>query len=98
MHNMLQIAGTFCTDVAGASFKQNPGILNTGENVELLRVPTNNVHSNAIAVIDKNGNRAGWIPRALADYIAPDLDSKRLKIISCVVQDKKKITVNYHYV
>ncbi len=53
---------TFVTEVSGASFHQNPGVLIQGEDVILERVPTNKVYSNAISVLDKYGVRAGWIP------------------------------------
>jgi hypothetical protein len=86
---------TFVTEVAGASFHQNPGVLIQGEDVILERVPTNKVHSNAIAVLDKNGVRAGWIPRKLADILALEMHSADFCWISAVAEGKNFIRVHY---
>jgi hypothetical protein len=77
----------------GASFKQNPGNLKEGDFVTLVRVPTNQVHSNAIAVMDKDNLRAGWIPRGIADSIAPKLDSGRMCFDKCIVEEGKRVRV-----
>ncbi len=90
MHFFFQMQ-SIVVDVAGASFNQNPGNLTEGHFMTLVRVPSNRVHSNAIAVMDKDNLRAGWIPRGIADSLAPELDSGMMHIDKCVVEEGKRI-------
>ena len=75
--------------VAGAGFKQNPGKLAEGEAAYIERDPHNPVHCNAIAVLDKFGNRAGWIPRDLADSLSPAILEGKIKIIGCFAESSR---------
>jgi hypothetical protein len=84
---------SLCTHVAGAGFKQNPGKLVEGECVYLQRNPENPVHSNAIAVLNTQQERTGWIPRELADSLSPAMRDQAIKNIRCVVESKKEIRI-----
>ncbi len=86
---------TLTTFVAGAGFKQNPGKIVEGELVYLERDPENPVHCNAIAVLNMKRQRAGWIPRDLADSLSPAIRDGKVKVIRCIVESKKVIEISF---
>ncbi len=84
---------TFATVLAGAGFKQNPAKVVEGEILHLERAPMNPVHRNAIEVQNMLGERAGWIPRDLADSMSPDILEGKMKIVGCIAESKNFIHV-----
>jgi HIRAN domain len=48
-----------------------------GRMLELRRDPDNPHDPNAIAVHEPGGEQVGWVPRELAEQLAPDLDAGR---------------------
>jgi hypothetical protein len=84
---------SFSTALAGAGFNQNPAKVVGGEILHLERDPSNPVHCNAIAVLNMYGERAGWIPRDLADFMSPAIRQEKIKIVGCVAESKNVIQV-----
>ena len=72
----LRVAG-----VAGAARfhaeELSSGELEPGSVLELRRDPENEHDQNAIAVHARDGGQVGWVPRELAEEIAPELDAAR---------------------
>jgi hypothetical protein len=46
-----------------------------GSPLELRRDPANEHDANAIAVYSSDGRQVGWVPRGLAEEVAPSLDT-----------------------
>jgi hypothetical protein len=82
--------------VAGAGFKQNPGKLVEGDPVQIERDPDNKVHCNALAVLDKNGDRAGWIPRDIADSLSPKICDGTISVFRTFAESKKSIHIFFY--
>lgn len=51
-------------------------------NAALEREPTNKVDPNAIKVVSKGFGQVGYVPRLVAEVLAPRLDSGEAKIVS----------------
>ena len=72
----LRVAG-----VAGAARHHGDALssseLAPGSVLELRRDPGNEHDPNAIAVHEPGGGQVGWVPRELAEEIAPELDAGR---------------------
>jgi hypothetical protein len=51
------------------------------------------VHANAIAVVNMHGERAGWIPRDLADSMSPAILTGKMKIVGCVAESKNVLQI-----
>jgi hypothetical protein len=60
-----------------------------------VRDPLNAADSNAIAVLDSLGRRAGWIPRKKAKSLAVGLDLGTIVILECIVESEETIRVHY---
>ncbi len=71
-----------------ASAKTRERKLVDGEQVSLVRVPENRVHCNAIAVHDRTGKRAGWVPREMADVFSPALLNGEVKVLRIQGQEE----------
>ena len=68
----------FHTKVAGVTFDNRQRIIrrmSVGEIVSLVRDPYNPYDSNAIKVINSNGDQIGFISRELASSLAYQMDS-----------------------
>jgi len=72
----LQVAG-----VAGAGRHHNEALQSggaaPGRALRLRRDPDNPHDENAVAVDELGGAQVGWVPREIAEQLAPDLDAGR---------------------
>lgn len=68
----------FYTKVAGVTFENRQRLIrrmSVGETVSLVRDPYNPHDSNAIKVINSNGDHIGFIPKEIAVTMAGNMDS-----------------------
>lgn len=68
----------FYTKVAGVTFDNRQRLIrrmSVGEQVSLVRDPTNPYDKNAIMVINSNGDQIGFISKELSSTMAINMDS-----------------------
>jgi len=71
-----KIPDTVC--LAGVSFENRQELilkLEVNEKMELVRDPKNIYDKYAIKVFDSNNNHIGWIPKEIAEILAPEMDA-----------------------
>lgn len=68
----------YTINVAGVSWENRQDLipkLKIGTEVELARDPNNQYDKNAIAVKAEDGSQIGWIPKTVAEVLAPEIDA-----------------------
>jgi hypothetical protein len=75
----LAARGLVVASVAGAARHHAPALESDGaapgSPLRLRRDPSNEHDANAIAVLTAGGEQLGWVPRAVAEQLAPELDA-----------------------
>ncbi|PVF99077.1 hypothetical protein CPB86DRAFT_784078 [Serendipita vermifera] len=69
---------TLSTEVVGVQYYD--GMVGIGEQVDLLRQPTNQYDRNAIQVVNISGRQVGHLPRLVASRLAPLMDQDLVSV------------------
>jgi len=70
--------GEFCTEIVGV--QHHDGEARQGEAVVLQREPGNPHDKNAVRVDNSKGEHVGYLPREVADWLAPLLDAGKVRL------------------